>query len=641
MCGITGIRDFEGRPVAVRELRAMCGAMVHRGPDDEGYYVGPGIGLAMRRLSIIDLEGGHQPIANEDQTVWAVLNGEIYNYRELRDELEQRGHVFATSSDTEVIVHLYEEQGARCVEKLRGMFAIAVWDTRARTLLLARDRLGIKPLYYAQLGSRLLWASELKVLLAQGEVERSIDWQSLCFFLTFQYTSQDQSIVAGIRKLEPGCVLVATEGRQVSITRYWEPRFVPDRSRSVEATAERLRELLEESVRLHLMSDVPLGAFLSGGLDSSSVVATMARLMDKPVQTFSIGFTEPAFDERRFARRVAQELGTQHHELVVEADALRFIDDLAWHLDEPLGDASAIPTYVVSRMASEHVKVVLSGDGGDELFGGYDKYLVEQRERLRDPFTRPLAAMFAALASALPEGATGRRFLGHHALSGAERYLDAGTVFTIEAQRKLLHDDVLSMMQLAQPGRAACARLARGGGHWLSSLQRLDLEGYLPLDVLTKVDRMSMACSIETRVPLLDHVLVDFVATIPSEQHLKNATGKAIFKRAMRGVLPDEIIDRPKQGFGVPLAHWFRGNLGGFVRDVLLGETCRKRGIFRPSYVEKLVQLHEGGRNLDMQLWTLVSFELWCRAFLDSSTRRQPTRVPDLPARHVQEAVAS
>lgn len=640
MCGITGIRDFEGRPVAPADLRAMCGAMVHRGPDDEGYYLGSGVGLAMRRLAIIDLQGGHQPIANEDRSVWAVLNGEIYNYRELRAELEQRGHVFATASDTEVIVHLYEEQGARCVEKLRGMFAIAVWDERSRTLLLARDRLGIKPLYYAQVGSRFLWASELKSLLALEEVRRSIDWQSLCFLLAFQHTSQDQSIVAGVRKLEPGCLLVASPGRELRIERYWAPRFVPDHTRSEDATAARLRELLEESVRIHLMSDVPLGAFLSGGLDSSSVVATMARLMDKPVQTFSIGFSEAAFDERRFARRMARELGTQHHELVVEPDALRFVDDLAWHLDEPLGDASAIPTYLVSRLASEHVKVVLSGDGGDELFGGYDKYRVEQRERRRDPFTRPLASLLAAVATALPEGATGRRFLRHHSLSGADRYVDAGTVFPIEAQRKLLHDDVLSMMRLEEPGRDAVARLGRSNGHWLSPLQRLDLEGYLPLDVLTKVDRMSMACSIETRVPLLDHVLVDFVTTIPSAEHLRNATGKAIFKRAMRGILPDEIIDRPKQGFGVPLAHWFRGDLGGFLREVLLGETCRERGIFRPSYVEKLIRMHEGGRDLDMQLWTLVSFELWCRMFLDGRTRRQPARTSDSSVDHVQVACA-
>lgn len=613
--------------MAAADLRAMCGAMVHRGPDDEGYYLGSGVGLAMRRLAIIDLDGGHQPIANEDRSVWAVLNGEIYNHRELRTELEQRGHSFATASDTEVIVHLYEEHGARFVEKLRGMFGIAIWDERSRTLLIARDRLGIKPLYYTQVGSRLLFASELKSLLALDELRCSIDWQSLCHLLTFQYTSQDQSIVAGVRKLEPGCLLVASPGRDLRIERYWEPRFTPDFKRSEAATAERLRELLEESVRMHLMSDVPLGAFLSGGLDSSSVVATMARLMDKPVETFCIGFSEPAFDERPFARRVARELGTNHHELLVEPDALRFIDDLAWHLDEPLGDASAIPTYVVSRLASEHVKVVLSGDGGDELFGGYDKYRVEQRERHRDPFTRPFASVLAAIAAALPEGATGRRFLHHHSLRGSERYLDAGTVFSIEAQRQLLHDDVLSMMQIDEPGREAVERLRRHtNGHWLSPLQRHDLEGYLPLDILTKVDRMSMACSLETRVPLLDHVLVEFIATIPNEQHLSNATGKAVFKRAMRGILPDEIIDRRKQGFGVPLAHWFRGELGGFLRDVLLSETSKGRGIFRPHYVEKLIRMHEAGRDLNMQLWTLVSFELWCRTFLDGGTRRQPAR---------------
>jgi asparagine synthase (glutamine-hydrolysing) len=631
MCGITGIRDLASGPIELSDLQAMCRAMVHRGPDDEGYYLGSGVGLAMRRLSIIDVAGGHQPIANEDRTVWAILNGEIYNYRELRADLESRGHTFSTASDTEVIVHLYEEHGARCVEKLRGMFGLAVWDERSHTLLIARDRLGIKPLYYAQVGSRLLWASELKSLLALPEVERTIDWPSLSYLLTFQYTPADQSIVSGVRKLEPGCLLIAKGSGTPRIERYWTPRFAPDHSRSMDDTVERLRELLEESVRMHLVSDVPLGAFLSGGLDSSSVVATMARLMDSPVETFSIGFDEPAFDERKYARQVASQLGTRHHELVVEPDAVRLIDDLTWHLDEPLGDASAIPTYFVSRLASQHVKVVLSGDGGDELFGGYDKYCVEQRERRRDPFTRPFARLLAAISAAMPEGAKGRRFIGHHALRGGERYIDAGTIFAVEAQRKLLHRDVTSGLRLADAGKRMAARLAGGSPHWLSSLQHLDLEHYLPLDVLTKVDRMSMACSIETRVPLLDHVLVEFVATIPGEHHLRAGTGKAVFKRAMRGVLPDEIIDRPKRGFGVPLAHWFRGDLSGFIRDVLLDQTCQQRGIFQPEYVRQLIAMNEGGRNLDMQLWTLVSFEMWCRLFLDGSTRRQPARVQAAP----------
>ena len=621
MCGITGIRDFSDRPVDPMDLQAMCSAMVHRGPDDEGHYARDGIGLAMRRLSIIDLANGHQPIANEDQSVWAILNGEIYNYRELRADLERRGHVFSTASDTEVIVHLYEDLGSRCVERLRGMFALAIWDERERRLMIARDRLGIKPLYYAQVGPRLLWASELKSLLALPEVEREIDWPSLGSLLTFQYTPSNQSIIASVRKLEPGCLLLASAGSVVRLERYWTPRFEPDRKRSVAQTAERLGELLEESVRMHLVSDVPLGAFLSGGLDSSTVVATMSRLVDEPVRTFSIGFTEPAFDERTFARRVASEFGTHHRELVVEPQAVGLIEDLIWYLDEPLGDASAIPTYLVSRLAAEHVKVVLSGDGGDELFGGYDKYCVEQRERWRDPLTRPFARILSAVSSALPEGAKGRRFLGHHALQGIERYLDASTVFPVEAQRKLLQGDVLSRLHLGEVLRTAAAQVARTSGHWLAPLQRLDLESYLPLDVLTKVDRMSMACSIETRVPLLDHVLVEFVATIPSQHHLRAATGKALFKQVMRGTLPDEIIDRPKRGFGVPLSSWFRGNLGGFLRDVLLDGTCTARGIFQPEYVDKLIRMNERGRNLDMQLWTLVSFEMWCRKFLDDRSR--------------------
>jgi len=626
MCGIAGIRDFTNGPVAVSDLHAMCNAMVHRGPDDEGHYCGHGVGLAMRRLSIIDLQGGHQPIPNEDRSVWCVLNGEIYNYRELRAELEGRCHRFATASDTEVIVHLYEEYGSACVEKLRGMFAFAVWDQHAHTLMLARDRLGIKPLYYAEVGPRLLFASELKVLLALPEVERAIDWQSLCFMLSFQYTPQDSSIVAGVRKLEPGCVLIAKPGQGTKVVRYWRPRFAPDHARSQQDTVERLRELLQEAVRTHLVSDVPLGAFLSGGLDSSSVVATMAGLIDEPVRTFSIGFSEPAFDERVHARKVAEMFGTCHRELIVEPDALGMVDDLAWHLDEPLGDPSAIPTYLVSKLASEHVTVVLSGDGGDELFGGYEKYLVERRERVRDRFTWPLSGVLAGLARALPEGTRGRGFIRHHALRGHERYLDAGTVFSTATKHSLLQPDVLTMMRLSEPMNAALTLLNGTHDDWLTSLQRLDLENYLPLDILTKVDRMSMAASIETRVPLLDHVLVDFVGTIPGSQHLGADGGKAIFKRAMRGVLPDAVIDRRKQGFGVPLSHWFRGKLGGFVRDLLLSDTCKRRGILQPSYVEKLIRMHEAGRELDMQLWTLISFELWCRNFLDAAhSRRAPS----------------
>src|SRR5256712_8238488 len=444
MCGIAGIMSFNGRPVSPEEMGAMCTAMFHRGPDDEGFYIGPGVGLGMRRLSIIDLQTGRQPVHNEDGTVWVVFNGEIYNFRDLRRKLEQRGHVFSTATDTEVIVHLYEDFGPHCVEHLRGMFAFALWDGRRRQLLLARDRLGIKPLYYAEIAGRLLFASELKAILQLPEVARSLNWRAVSHLFTGLTTPPTESIIEGVRKLEPGHLLIASPGKAPQTERYWEVRFEPDYSRSEEDYAEELRERLEESVRLHLVSDVPLGAFLSGGIDSSSVVATMARLSSRPVKTFSIGFTEEDYNELSSARLVARAFGTEHHELVLEPDVLAVLEDLAWHLDEPFGDPSAIPTYMVSKLAAEHVTVVLSGDGGDELFGGYDRYRVEEQERRRERLPAVLRRTLGALARHAPEGMKGRNFLRHLALDGLDRYLDAATFFRRGEQRELLSPDVFA-----------------------------------------------------------------------------------------------------------------------------------------------------------------------------------------------------
>jgi len=623
MCGIAGIVSLTDRPVALNEVRRMCAAMVHRGPDDEGVYMAPGVGLGMRRLSIIDLATGRQPVRNEDGTVWAVFNGEIYNFQELRRDLLSRGHAFYTGTDTEVIVHLYEERGARCVDALRGMFAFAVWDERAQSLLLARDRVGIKPLYYCETGGRLAFASELKALLELPEIDRTLDWTALGHVFAFLTTPQAQSIVKGVRKLEPGMVLTASGGG-VSLSRYWDLQWAPDHGRGEESFAEELRGRLEESVRLHMVSDVPLGAFLSGGIDSSSVVATMARLSPRPVKTFSIGFVEEDYDELRWARVVARAFATEHHELVLEPDVLSVLDELAWHLDEPFGDPSAIPTYMVSKLAAEHVTVVLSGDGGDELFAGYDRYRVEERERRRDRLPRALRRALGALALRAPEDTKGRNFLRHLALDGLERYLDAANFFRREEQRALFQPDVFDLVAAGDPWKDTAAHVGGSERHWLSALQHLDIKAYLPLDILAKVDRMSMAHSIESRVPLLDHTLLEFAATIPPELSLREGTGKYIFKRALRGVLPDEILDRPKRGFAIPLGRWFRGRLGEFVRDLLLSGSARQRGVFNPGYVEKLLRRNEAGRDLDFQLWTLISFELWARRFLDEPRRVVP-----------------
>jgi asparagine synthase (glutamine-hydrolysing) len=621
MCGIAGILSGDGRPVTLPEVRSMCAALVHRGPDDEGIYLGDGVGLGMRRLSIIDLETGRQPVRNEDGSIWAILNGEIYNYLELRADLERRGHRFSTSSDTETIVHLYEEHGPDCVADLRGMFAFAVWDERRRILLLARDRLGIKPLHYAEVGGRLVFASELKAILMLPEVERRLDWPAVGHLFTSLSTPVDRTIIGGVRKLEPGHRLIASPGGPPRLERYWDLRFEPDRRLTEEDCAVRLRELLEESVRLHLASDVPLGAFLSGGVDSSAVVATMARLQDRPVKTFSIGFTEGEFNELPHARRVADRFATEHHELVLQPDIAGILENLVWHLDEPFGDSSAIPTYMVSKLAAEHVTVVLSGDGGDELFAGYDKYEVEGRERRFDLLPNGVRAILGRLSALLPEGVRGRNKMRHLSLAGAGRYLDASTLFRLEDQRRLFLPEVHERLFAEDPWGAQAEVLARAGGHWRSALQLLDMKAYLPLDILTKVDRMSMAHSLEARVPLLDHRLVEFAATIPPELMLRRGVRKHVFKRALEGILPQEILGRRKQGFAVPLGGWFRGQLDGFARDILLSESSRHRGILNLHAVRALLDRHRAGRPLDLHLWTLISLELWCRAYLDGAAR--------------------
>jgi asparagine synthase (glutamine-hydrolysing) len=610
MCGIAGIIRWDGRPVLEDEIRAMCGAMVHRGPDDEGIYVAPGVGIGMRRLSIIDLGNGHQPLSNEDGTVWIVFNGEIYNYRALREQLERRGHVFRTASDTETIVHLYEDFGTRCVDHLRGMFAFAVWDGRRRQLLLARDRVGIKPLYFAERENEILFASELKPLLQVDDIDRSLNWASVRHLFTFLTTPPAESIVSGVSKLEPARTALARPGRPLAVERYWDVTFEPDERATEASLVERLRELLRESVTLHQVSDVPVGAFLSGGIDSSAVVAMMAR---PGLKTFSIGFAEAGFDELAHARGVAAQFGTDHHDLVLRPDVVQIVEELTWYLDEPFGDTSAIPTYMVSKLASEHVKVVLSGDGGDELFAGYDKYLVEGRERTYDRLPAALRKCAGAVGARLPHGARGRRFLRHLALDGPQRYLDASTLFHADEIADLFRPDAREAVLRHDPWTDPLLE----GNDWLGRLQYRDLHRYLPLDILTKVDRMTMAHSIEARPPLLDHRIVEFAATVPARFRLRGGTTKYLFKQAMRGLLPDRVIDRPKHGFAVPLAHWFRGELAGFAHDVLLSAASRQRGIFDVRYVEHLLGLNDRGRNLDLQLWTMLSFELWCRRFLD------------------------
>ena len=628
MCGIAGIVNLRGGAPTAGELSAMAAAMVHRGPDSEGSYRAERVGLTMRRLSIIDVENGSQPIANESGSVVTVFNGEIYNYRELRRLLEARGHRFKSGSDTETIVHLYEEYGDACVERLRGMFAFAVWDVERRRLLLARDRIGIKPLYFTRTPERFLFASELKSILQLPDVPRALDPRSVGHLFAALCTPASDSIVRGIHKLEPGHVLSVGPDGRVARRRYWEFRIEPDESKTEKQLVERLREHLDDAVRSHMVSDVPLGAFLSGGVDSSAVVASMSRVRRSGLKTFSIGFESKAHDEAPWARAVAARLGTEHHEAVLAFSDLPRLDELAWHLDEPSGDASALPTIAVTRLAAGHVKVVLSGDGGDELFGGYDKYVVEGQERKLGRMPRWARRLLGLAAWAVPDGVRGRNLLRHFSLDAPERYLDASTLFKEHDRRKLFRPDAIRAFGDADLWQDEIESLRRADGHWLSALQTLDVNRYLPLDILTKVDRMSMANSIEARVPLLDHHLVEFAATIPPRMLIRGATTKYLLKQALRDVLPDEILDRRKQGFAAPLGPWLCGHRDT-VRDVLLSERARERGILDRREVESFLLRFERGADLGLHVWTMVSFELWCREFLD----RAPVAAPRLPVR--------
>ena len=628
MCGIAGFAaqqpraGWTGLDAAEADtalLRAMCAAIRHRGPDDEGIRVMPGAALGMRRLSIIDLATGHQPMHNEDSTVWVVFNGEIYNYAELRTELVNRGHRFYTASDTETVVHAYEEWGEDAFRRLRGMFGIALWDSRDGSLLLARDRVGIKPLHFAVARGRLYFGSEIKSILAADDVEPALDFQALDHYLSFLYTPRDASIFAGIRKLPPGHFLRWRNGA-VDIRRYWELPAEEHMPASEEEAVEALRGVLRDAVRSHLMSEVPLGAFLSGGVDSSLVVGLMAEASSRPVRTFSIGFDDPRYDELEHASSVARHFGTEHHEFIVKPDALAIIDDLIGHFDEPFGDSSAIPTWYVSEMARRHVTVVLSGDGGDELFGGYERYSPHPRiaafDRWSPPATRSVASLVWPL---LPHGVTGKNFLRRAVRDERGRYLDQIGYFQRDEKEALLTGDVRGRIAGTDAEARLATHFARFGRlPWHGQMMNFDFETYLPEDILTKVDRMSMAHSIESRVPLLDNNVVEFAARLPAALKIRNGRKKHILKEAAAGLVPADILARRKQGFAVPVGGWFRGDLRAFFSDVLLSTKARERGYFEPRFVERLVREHvTSRRDHTLRLWGLVVFELWHRAYLD------------------------
>jgi asparagine synthase (glutamine-hydrolysing) len=641
MCGICGAAwtDHSSGP-SEGQLDAMIARLEHRGPDDLGSHLDGHASLGFRRLSILDLPGGHQPMSNEDGTVWVAFNGEIYNYPSLRNRLEATGHTLRSEGDTEVISHLYEDEGPGFARLLRGMFAVAVWDAPRRRLVLARDRLGQKPLVYRLEADRILFASELKALLALPEsgLPRDLDPLALDRYLTYGYVPHPRTILRGVHKLPPAHYAVWHDGR-LGLHRYWEPDWDLEEPRPVEEDEERLRSTLDDAVREQMAADVPLGAFLSGGIDSTIIVGLMQKHASHRVKTFSIGFDDPAFDESDFARMAAEHLGTEHHAFVVQPDAWETLPRLAYHFDEPFADSSALPTWHVSRMTREHVTVALTGDAGDELFGGYDRYravaLAEFVAKLPGGVGRwlggPVARSVPASSRAKTRLRSAKRWLEALALAPEARYLRWMTSFDEETRAGLYADDFLDALASAasvEPEEADPAGVlhrALGvapGRDPVTRAMIADLLTYLPGDLLVKVDLASMAHGLECRGPFLDHRVVELALAMPPDRKLRLRRGrsKVILKRAFADLLPPPIRTRPKMGFGVPIDRWFRGELKDELRSVLLDPVSLGRGLFRPEAVEAMVAEHlDGRRDHAYRLWALMMLELWFRHHVDPS----------------------
>ena len=644
MCGITGIFDTRGeRALSHPVLQRMNESQAHRGPDEGSLHVEPGVGLGHRRLSIIDVATGQQPLFNEDGSVAIVFNGEIYNFQEVIPELQALGHVFRTRSDTEVIVHAWEAWGDACVQRLRGMFAFALWDRNRQTFFLARDRLGVKPMYYAVLDDGLLlFGSELKSLLAHGGLKRDIDPLAVEEYFALGYVAEPRTIFKQAKKLPPGHMLSIRRGQPVPEPQpYWDVRFTLDNPISAEDACDELRARLTESVRLRLISEVPLGAFLSGGVDSSAVVATMAGLSDTPVHTCSIAFDDPAFDEAAFAQTVADRYKTDHYVETVKSDDFDLIDTLARLYDEPYADSSAIPTYRVCQLARKRVTVALSGDGGDESFGGYRRYrmhLMEERMRsampagLRQPLFGLLGRVYPK-ADWAPRLFRAKTTFEGMARTSVEAYFHSVSILR-RPMREQLFSDAFKRTLAGYDAQQVFDRHAAQAGtdDPLALIQYLDLKTYLVGDINTKVDRASMAHSLEVREPLMDHELVEWLGTLPSSLKVRGQEGKYLLKKAMEPKLPADILYRPKMGFSVPLARWFRGPLKQRVRDAVLGPRLADTGWFNRDYLQHLVDAHQAGtRDYSAPLWTLLMFEAFLRNVVEvpvGSPSRQAQRAP-------------
>ncbi len=624
MCGIAGKIDF-GAPVDSDVVVRMCAAMQHRGPDSRGLRTADGVAIGAQRLAIIDLAHGDQPVVNEDGTIMAALNGEIYNFRELHDELRVRGHTFRSYVDTEVLVHLYEERGERMVEDLRGMFAFAIWDDRKRRLLCGRDRAGKKPLYWARRGRRVWFASELRALLQDPELWPEVDPRAVDAYLALQYVPHPLSIFRGVSKVPPATTMSVDSDGENSV-RYWSLDYSSKSDLPVEDATAQLRERIRDATRIRLISEVPLGAFLSGGIDSSVVVASMAEAMSEPVKTFSIGFPERDFDELEHARLVAERFGTDHHEFVVQPDAMAIMPKLARHYGEPYADPSAIPSFYLAELTKSHVTVALNGDGGDESFAGYSRYRANRvlgRIGFESSLAHRIGSTAARIVGTSPYDDSTRsrtsRAIGTLGLGAVDRYIEWMSPFPPDRRARLLSPEFGESVRECDPASGIRrAWHSSSAADLLDTMLDVDVQTYLPDDLLVKMDIATMAYSVEARSPLLDNDVMEFAASLPPQQKLAGGRSKHLLKEAFRGIVPDPILDRPKQGFGVPLRHWFRNELRQLPQEMLLDPEASARGYFRTNEVERLIrEHHDGHADHALRLWVLIQLEMWHREVAD------------------------
>lgn len=628
MCGIVGYFNRNRESVDEKVMNDMLQKIHHRGPDDMGCYIDKNIGLGMKRLSIIDLQTGHQPIANEDNTLHIVFNGEIYNYIELREILQKKGHFFKTDSDTETILHLYEEYREDCVQYLNGMFAFAIWDETRKSIFCARDHLGIKPFYYYLDQYEFLFASELKAILEEKGIKRSLDYTAISQFLSFEFVPNPRTLIDSIKKIPPGHWLFVSE-RDTKLEKYWRLEDITISSRSEEDTVDELYTLLKDSVRLQLRSDVPFGAFLSGGIDSGIMTAMMSELLGEGVKTFSIGFENASYNELEYARTVSRKYKTHHTEYTLEPSSIDLIEKLVYHMDDPIGDFSIFPTFMVSQLAREKVKVVLSGDGGDELFGGYDTYLAQKfyynyyqyiPKTMRERFLVPICNLLPPTEKKKGIINKIKRYVDGAELPSEYEHFRWMIFFEQKEYRTLFTEDSLNQFDLARSYYFIPNYLENAGNTGLNRSMFLDIKSYLVDNILVKVDRMSMATSLEARVPFLDKRVVELAFSIPDKFKIKGRRTKCILKKMAGRLLPEKIINRPKQGFSIPMKNWLKGPVRSMMTDLLSYDRIKKQGIFNPVYIELLIKEHiENKNNHSHKLWSLMLFQLWNDTFLQKT----------------------